>query len=176
MQNEQEFADLYKAYRARVMSLCRYLLNSADGAEDATHEVFLRAQRAIGTYDPGFPFSSWILGIASHYCVDILRRRSTESRLFGLDENDRYEPPDRGPSPLSAVLAAERARDIRAALGELPEKYRVPLVMAYYNEWSYDQIADALSLSRNHVASLLFRGKYQLRQMLAHLGAEGAKR
>ena len=69
-------------------------------------------------------------------------------------------------SPLNELMAAERGHDVRHALSQLPEKYRVPLVLAYYNEMSYDEIAATLGLGRNHVATLIFRGKQQLREKL----------
>ncbi len=164
--SEQDFADIYKAYYRRVFSLCRYLLNSFDAAEDATHEVFLRAQRKLASYDPALPFSSWLLGIASHHCIDPLRRRGTERRLFELEGSEGSEPTSGRPGPLGELLAAERGHDVRHALSQLPEKYRVPLVLAYYNDLSYDEIAETLGLGRNHVATLIFRGKQQLRQRL----------
>ena len=166
---DQHFADIYKTHYRRVFSLCRYLLNSFDGAEDATHEVFLRAQRKLATYDPSLPFSSWLLGIASNHCIDLLRRRTTEKRIFD-EGGETAEPPSRGLTPLGELMAAERGQDVRHALSQLPDKYRVPLVLAYYNEMSYDDIAAALGLGRNHVATLIFRGKQQLREKLTRPG------
>jgi RNA polymerase sigma-70 factor (ECF subfamily) len=162
----QDFEEIYKTHYRRVFSLCRYLLNSFDAAEDATHEVFLRAQRKLATYDPSLPFSSWLMGIANHHCIDLLRRRTTEKRLFDVDAKEDSGAPLSAPSALSEVLAAERGNDVRRALSQLPEKYRVPLVLAYYSEMSYDEIGAALGLARNHVATLIFRGKQQLRQKL----------
>jgi len=164
---DRDFAEIYKTHYRRVFSLCRYLLNSFDAAEDATHEVFLRAQRKLATYDPSLPLSSWLAGIASNHCIDILRRRSTEKRIFDVDGGDRGEPPSGSRTPLGELMAAERGHDVRNALSRLPEKYRVPLVLAYYNEMSYDEIAAALGLGRNHVATLIFRGKQQLREKLS---------
>lgn len=164
---DQDFADIYKMHYRRVFSLCRYLLNSFDAAEDATHEVFLRAQRKLSTYDPSLPFSSWLSGIATNHCIDLLRRRGTEKRIFEIDGSDAAETAhSAGPTPLAEVLAAERGHDVRNALSQLREKYRVPLVLAYYNEMSYDEIAATLGLGRNHVATLIFRGKLLLRQKL----------
>jgi RNA polymerase sigma-70 factor (ECF subfamily) len=161
----QDFADIYKTYYRRVFGLCRYLLNSFDAAEDATHEVFLRAQRKLASYDPSQPLANWLLGIASHHCVDLLRRRSVESRIFEIDET--FEAPSGGPGPLSEVLAAERGDTIRTALLQLPEKFRIPLVLTYYNDLSYDEIAEVMGLKRNHVATLIFRAKQQMREKLA---------
>jgi len=172
MHTDQRFEELYSAHYPRILALCRYLLNSTDAAQDAAHEVFLRAQRSIHTYDPNLPFAGWIAGIASHYCVDILRRRTTESRIFGSGED---EPVAVGLSPLSSMILSERGSDVRAALAGLPDKYRVPLVMAYYNEWTYDQIAETLGLHRNHVATLIYRGKQQMREILAHHATKGVR-
>ena len=162
----ESFTDIYKTHYRRVFSLCRYLLNSLDAAEDAAHEVFLRAQKKLTTYDPALPFSSWLLGIASNHCIDVLRRRSTEKRIFDLDSGDGAEAKSGRPTPLGELIASERGHEVRNALSQLPEKYRVPLVLAYYNEMSYDEIAAALGLSRNNVATLIFRAKQQLRQKL----------
>src|SRR5438067_5849940 len=168
---DQDFTDLYKTHYRRVFSLCRYLLNSFDAAEDATHEVFLRAQRKLATYDPALPFSGWLCGIATNHCIDLLRRRGTEKRIFDIG-SDGSNAPSGSASPLGEMMAAERGHDVRNALSQLAEKYRVPLVLAYYNEMSYDEIAAALGFGRNHVATLIFRGKQQLRQKLEKSGKE----
>jgi RNA polymerase sigma-70 factor (ECF subfamily) len=164
--SESAFEDIYKTHYRRVFNLCRYLLNSIDKAEDATHEVFLRAHTKLDTYNPALPLSTWLLKIASNYCIDMLRRRGTEQRIFNLDPGESFDPPSSGVSPLGEVLATERGKDVRAALGALSEKYRVPLVLAFYNELDYDEIGDILGVERTQVAVLIFRGKQQLRQRL----------
>ena len=164
--SEQDFTAIYESQHGRVLRLCRYLLNSADAAEDASHEVFLRAQSRISTYDPSLPLSSWLSGIATNYCIDVLRRRGTERKLFDLATSDSLDSPSHGPGPLTEILTAERGSDVRSALAQLADKYRVPLVLVYYNEMSYDDIASTLGLTRNLVATLIFRAKQQLRQKL----------
>ncbi len=163
---EQDFTAIYQSQHPRVLRLCRYLLNSVDAAEDAAHEVFVRAQARLSTYDPSLPMSSWLSGIASNYCIDVLRRRSTEKRLFDLDAAELPDSPSRGPGALGEILVAERGNEVRAALAGLADKYRVPLVLVYYNEMSYDEIAETLGLTRNLVATLIFRAKQQLRRKL----------
>jgi RNA polymerase sigma-70 factor, ECF subfamily len=166
MTTEQTFENIYQEHHRRILNLCAYLLNSQNAAEDAAHEIFLRAQRRMETYDPALPFSSWISKVASNYCIDILRRRGLEKRLFGVDDPESLHLSSTQPGPLSQVLLAEQGEIVRRALASLPDKFRVPIVLAYYNEFNYDQIAAVLQIPRNTVATLLFRGKQMLREKL----------
>ena len=165
-QTDLDFEVIYSTHYRRVLSLCRYLLNSPDRAEDATHEAFLRAHARLDSYNPAYPLSTWLLKIASNHCIDLLRRKTAEKRIFDTDPGENYDPPAGGSSPLSEILAAERGRDVRKALGALTEKYRVPLVLAYYNELSYEEISAILGVERSQVAVLIFRAKEHLRVRL----------
>jgi RNA polymerase sigma-70 factor (ECF subfamily) len=161
------FAELYQAHYPRVRGLCRHLLGSADRAQDAAQEVFIRAHRGFPGYDPAQPFAGWILRIASNYCIDVIRRRKTEARLFGNEADERIEAEADATNVLGELLTAERAAAIRTAVAALPERYRLPLVLAYYGEASYDDVAAALGITRTHVATLIFRAKQALRRALA---------
>lgn len=164
------FADLYRQFERRVFGLCRHMLSSREAAEDATGEVFQRVQRMIQTYDVARPFPHWLLSVASHYCVDVLRRRRVERRVFVAEEVESLPAMDAGGaglSPLAWVLLDERQAEVRDAIAGLPEHYRLPLVLRYYSELSYDEIATQLGLTRNHVATLIFRAKQTLRRRLA---------
>ena len=163
----QDFDEVYRSQYRRVLNLCRYLLQSIDKAEDAAHEVFLRAHSRIATYNPALPISSWILRIASNHCIDLLRRNARERRIMDVDSEGTIEVPSGASSPLKEVLLAEQGHDVRSALAMIPEKYRVPLVLAYYNELDYSEISEILGVERTQVALLIFRGKQQLRQKLA---------
>ena len=163
---KQQFEAAYNENRPRLFNLCRYLLDSVDGAEDATHEVFLRAQRKLSTYDASKPLSSWLAGIARHYCIDQLRRRTLEKRLFDPSWADELHVAPSMLSPLNRILNAERGDTVRAALVALPERYRVPLVMAYYCELSYAEIGALLGIAPSTVGTMIFRGKQVLRQRL----------
>jgi RNA polymerase sigma-70 factor (ECF subfamily) len=160
------FSELYRHLRPRVMGLCRHMLGSRAAAEDATSEVFLRLQRALADYDPARSFPAWILAIAKRHCIDRLRRANLERRLF---EAEADAPPVQDavtPSPLDAVLLAEKRDVVREALKKLPEKQRHVLVLRYTCELSYDEIAEATGLGRNQVAVLIFRAKAALRRVL----------
>jgi RNA polymerase sigma factor (sigma-70 family) len=153
------------------------MLGHAHDAEEARSETFLRAQQAAASWD-GRPLRAWLLGIASHHCVDRLRRRALEGRLFDAKDLDAGELPAQAPSPLTLVLARERSVQLEAALAELPDKYRAPLVLRFLADQSYGEIAAALGVSEAQVAVLVFRAKAKLRDALSRDvgGARGGKR
>ena len=163
---DADFDALYRVQSRRVLQTCRYLLGSPDEAEDAAQEVFLRARQRFEQYDRERPFSNWILAVASHHCLDRLRRRGRETWLFGTADVERAAAPAREPDPLTALLVRERGRQVREAVAALPVKYRVPLVLAYFHELAYAEIGAILDIEPGHVAVLVFRGRKQLRRML----------
>jgi RNA polymerase sigma-70 factor (ECF subfamily) len=163
----EALAALYRHFHRRVLGLCRYLLGSETEAEDAASDVFARLPRAMNSYDSSLPFPRWLMSVTSHYCVDLLRKRNVEKRLFEPAQAGESEPASSTPSPLQEVLSAEARDEVRKAVAALPERYRLPLALRYYNEMSYDEIAATLDLARAHVATLIFRAKQELRRALS---------
>ena len=169
MISEVAFAELYRTHYSRVLGLCRHLLGSRPAAEDAAQEAFFRAHRTLASYDPSQPFQAWIMSIASNHCIDIVRRRGKERAIFGTEAAERVEAEADATDVLGELLAAERARDVKAAVAALPDRYRLPLLLAYYGGSSYDEIASALGITRTHVGALICRGKQALRKALTSL-------
>jgi RNA polymerase sigma-70 factor (ECF subfamily) len=160
--------NMFREHAPRVRGLCRHILGSLDAAEDAVSEVYLKASRSRDLYDPGQPFGRWLMTVARHYCFDVLRRRQREARLFTPSENGVADAAaDAGHGPLTRLLEREARQSVRAAIDRLPPRYRLPLVLRYYEELSYDEIARELSVTRQDVATLLFRAKQKLRVALA---------
>ena len=163
--DEPPDATLMADTRRRVFGLCRLLLVSATEAEDATNGVFVRIQRAMASYDRAIPFSQWALAIARNHCLDLLRRRRVEARIFTHeDEGADTSRACPAPSPLGELLAGEEKARLREALFCLPERERVALVLHYYEESDYEEIGRVLDLSRQGVATLVFRAKRALRE------------
>jgi len=148
-------------------------LNSSELAEDATQEAFMRAYKSFHKYNTEQPFWHWIASIANNRCVDLLRQQSRTDALFG-DEAAELEQLAAADAPvLSELISLEEAQSLNGAVANLSAKYRVPLVLAYFNQFSYDEIAEQLNISSNHVGVLLLRAKQRLR---ADLAAEGGER
>src|SRR6202051_1022895 len=78
----EALGEIYHRYVRRVFGLCRYMLHSREGAEDATSEVFLKMQRSIENYDGSIPFPRWLLRVAGNQCIDALRRRQRGLKVF----------------------------------------------------------------------------------------------
>jgi len=165
--DETALAELFQRFEPDVGRVCRRMLGGGGAAEDASHEVLLKLRRGLQSYDRMRPFRPWLLGIANHHCLDQLRRQTTEARLFEARELDPGDLADPWPSPLRLVSQNQERNAIAGAIDALPHKYRLPLVLRYFNDLDYDAIAETLGVTRNQVGTLLFRAKRQLRQRLA---------
>jgi RNA polymerase sigma factor (sigma-70 family) len=163
----EAFGELARHYRPDVHRLCRRLLGSDAEAEDVCQESLARAHAALPSYDPARPFRAWLLAIAAHRAIDALRRRRREARLFDHEPPDADQHADPSPSPLEHGLSAELRTRLLAAIELQPDLYRAPLVLRYYADLDYGAIAEILSVSRNQVATLLFRARARLRDTLA---------
>jgi RNA polymerase sigma-70 factor (ECF subfamily) len=146
------------------------MLDSRESAEDATSEVFLKLQRSIDSYDGSTLFPKWLLRVAGNQCIDVLRRRLRGRKVIMEVEDGAalIEAASSEPSPLGAVISMQERAQVRHTISRLPENYRLPLVLRYYGELSYDEIAQQLDLERNYVAALIFRAKQELRRRLPH--------
>ncbi len=158
----EAFSSLIERYKVAVFNLCSRMLNDPDEAEDASQEVFLRAYNQLHTYQPGRRFSTWILSIASHYCIDMLRRRRP---VMDLDSIAFWKASDQ-PEPEESAVAGENRDEVRDLLKKLPEKYRSVTILRYWQDLSYEEIAEATGLSVATVKTRLFRARELLAKEL----------
>lgn len=160
--NDEAFLPLMERYQNAVYHLCYRMLGSPTEAEDATQETFIRAYKAIRRYDTSRKFSTWLLSIASHYCIDQLRKRRW--LILSFDEMPYFDLADDHPGPEGAALMDERQRQVRQLLGVLSETDRAAIILRYWYDYSYDEIAEALDLSNSAVKSRLHRARLALAQ------------
>ncbi len=161
------FGEVYRRSSRRALGLCLHLLGTREEAEDATAEVFLRLRAALERYDDSRPFRPWFTGVVARHCLDRLRRRRRERRLFENEPDVRESLVEPSASPLASLLAEEQRQALGAAIAALPEQQRVPLVLRYQGEMSYDEIAEKLDWSRQRVSVSLFRARQSLRKALS---------
>jgi RNA polymerase sigma-70 factor (ECF subfamily) len=172
--NQDAFADIVYAYQDAVYNLCYRMLGERGEAEDAAQEAFLRAYLNLTRYDPARSFKTWLLSIASNYCIDRLRRRRLQ--WMSLDDEpvaDRLALHSDDPEPEPATLTKEQSIAIQGMLNELSPDYRAVVVLRYWYDYSYAEIADIMDTTESAVKSRLFRA----RQALADkLGSDSAAR
>lgn len=163
--NQEAFAKLVEAYQVPVYNLAYRMLGSTAEAEDATQETFLRVYTRFDTYDPARKLSSWILSIASHHCVDRLRRRREST--VSMEEIMAWRwVPDEKPRPEERVVTREKSREMRRILDALPAQYRLVIVLRYWYDMSYEEIADVTESTVSAVKSRLHRARQVVASML----------
>lgn len=157
--DEPAFAELVARYQTAVFNLAYRMLGDAGDAEDAAQEVFLRIYRRLATYDPNHRFSTWVLSIASHYCIDLLRRK--KPWLVPLENISNWmRARSRGPE--ATALAREQQDTVRTLLAKLPEHYRLVLLLRYWHDLGYEEIAEVVDLPVSTIKARLHRARNAL--------------
>jgi len=158
--DQAAFACLIEVYQTPVYNLCYRMLSSANDAEDAAQETFLRAYQGLSRYDNRRSFSTWLLSIAAHYCIDQIRRR--RFTVMSFEELPYFDPPDLGPGPERSLVAKEKQQQVQALLESLNPQDRAAVVMRYWYDFSYEEIGESLSLTISAVKSRLHRARREL--------------
>jgi RNA polymerase sigma factor (sigma-70 family) len=155
---QDAFSVLVERYKDAVQNLAYRMLGNITEAEDVTQEAFVRAYTQLATYKSEHKFSTWLLSIASHLAIDQLRRR--RFLALPLDDVPFLEwIVDAGAGPEQTALSGERQDEIQAYLQRLPGKYRAVIVLRYWYDFSYEEIAAALHLTPALVKARLHRAR-----------------
>jgi RNA polymerase sigma-70 factor, ECF subfamily len=170
------WGELYRDYAPAIFRFCRRAMPTREDAEDATMEIFMKLKGKLSQYDATRSFSAWLYKVAANHCWDILRRRRIRQGRETEDvESLPLEHPE--PSQLEKLIEQRSSEEVRKALEKMGARARMALVMRYYSDMSYDEIADALGVRRAFVGVVLLRARHELRQALegnAALAAGGA--
>lgn len=160
--NQASFTQLVEAYQRPVYNLCYRMLGDPDEAEDASQETFLRVYKNIKHYDAKRPFTTWLLSIAAHHCIDQLRKRRMV--VISMDETPYLDPPDGLPGPEASYFLMEDQKRVQALIKTLNPHDRAAVIMYYWYDFSYDEIAQSLSLTSSAVKSRLHRARLSMAQ------------
>src|SRR5271167_419611 len=161
----QAWGDLYREYAPAMFRFCRRALPTREDAEDATMEIFMKLRDKLVQYDETRSFSAWLYKVAANHCWDLLRRRKIRQDKETEDvETVPLEHPD--PNQLDKLIEQKTSEEVRHALQKLGARARMALVLRYYSDMSYDEIADELGVRRAFVGVVLLRARHELRQAL----------
>jgi RNA polymerase sigma-70 factor (ECF subfamily) len=165
--DQEAFRQIVERYQGAVYNLAYRMLGDPEEAEDAAQEIFVRLYRQLGRYDPERKFSTWTLAIATNYCIDQLRRRRMQ--LVPL-ENIIPWARARDAGPEGEALSRESRDEVQRLLKQLPEKYRAPLVLRYWEDLSCAEIAEILGVPEGTIKTQIHRARKQLGKMLEQGG------
>ena len=161
------FTGLVEMYQCPVYNLCYRMLGEAREAEDAAQETFLRVYDRLASFDDSRSFKTWILSIANHHCIDRLRKR----RMVWVDIEDEPlmgHPALREPScgPEDQAVRQEQRERVQELLADLGPKDRSAIVMHYWYDLSYEEIAHTTGTTVSAVKSRLHRARAVLAERL----------
>lgn len=170
--DQQAYADLMKMYKEPVYLMLLKMTKSPSDADDLTMEAFGKAFCQLHLYNPTNAFSTWLFSIASNNCLDFIRKQRMQTvsinEMQTKGENDIYEyplPAD-APNPEEALMNEQRREQLRGLVGLLKPRYRELVELRYFEELSYEEVAQRLNLPMGTVKIRLKRAKDLLKEMI----------
>jgi|YNPNPStandDraft_1061719.scaffolds.fasta_scaffold07764_6 RNA polymerase sigma-70 factor (ECF subfamily) len=160
------FGNLIERYQSAVFNLCYRMLGNTAEAEDAAQETFLRAYTQLHRYDPNRSFKGWLFSIASHHCIDRLRRRRVQWQ--DIDDEPLSNHPalrEPRPGPEESAIRREACAEVHELLDRLAPRDRTVIVMRYWYDLSYEEIASSIGTTVSAVKSRLHRARQTLGAM-----------
>ena len=171
--DQQAYAELMSLYRDSIYYMLIRMVKNKDDAEDLTLMTFGKAFRYLDKYTPKYAFSTWLYRIALNNSIDFLRMKNNMPQYF---EEDLYtsnttsmvdqSEDNLQRTPEEEVIDKQRLQLLRAAVAELPEKYRKVIELRYYEDLAYEDIAERLGLSLSNVKIQIMRAKQMLTQLM----------
>ncbi len=172
LRNSRAFRAIVERYEEPLRRYIRRLgCNDPQDIEDVLQELFLKCYINLNDYDSSLKFSSWIYRIAHNETMSFFRRKSVRpSAVASEEELTVFENLHDGTDLFEARAQEWDARQLRDVLGKIVDKYRIPLILKYFEDKSYTEISDILQIPEGTVATNINRGKSQLKQLLAENG------
>ena len=171
--DQQAYAELMRLYRDSIYYMLKRMVKNKDDAEDLTLMTFGKAFRYLDKYTPQYAFSTWLYRIALNNSIDFLRVKNNMPQYFEEDlyttnttsivdqSEDNFQR-----TPEEEVIDKQRLQLLRAAVSELPDRYRKVIELRYYEDLAYEEIAERLGLTLSNVKIQILRAKQMLSQLM----------
>ncbi|MEM9953948.1 MAG: sigma-70 family RNA polymerase sigma factor [Chloroflexota bacterium] len=167
--DQDAFAEIVYSFQDAVYNLCYRMLGERTEAEDATQEAFIRAYNNLDRFDMNRKFKTWLLSIASNHCIDRLRKRRL--KYLSLDEplpnSMELALTSEQVTPEGQTVRNEQSEYIQSMLDDLAPDDRAGIILKYWYDYSYAEIAEVLDTTESAIKSRLFRARRALAEMLA---------
>lgn len=170
--DQKAYSELMRHYRDSVYFLLLKMTNNTDDADDLTIEAFGKAFKCLHQYVPDYAFSTWLFKIASNNCIDFIRRRKQEmvslDKNFGDEEGTQmaHNIDAEVRDPEEELIKKQKEQLMRDVVEKLKPRYRTLIELRYFQELSYEEVADQLNLPIGTVKAQLFRARDLLYNIL----------
>ena len=160
--NKDAFSELVSRYKRLVYSVAYKFSRDSDEVNDLAQEAFIKIYKSLSKYDSQYKFSTWSVKVTTNICLDHVRRKRLNS--VSLDEIENFTGSNN--SPEEYYLRKERSQTLKSAIDELPEIYKVPIVMYHQKGMSYKEIAESLGKPMSIIKNRIFRARHTLKENL----------
>jgi RNA polymerase sigma-70 factor (ECF subfamily) len=170
--DQRAYADLMRFYREPIYLMLLRMTHNPTDADDLTIDTFGKAFCQLHTYTPSNTFATWLFAIASNNGIDYIRRRHlatvslSDITVHNDDDSYDYPLPSQDANPEEALISSQRGELLRDVVRQLKPRYRTIVEMRYFQELSYDEIAQKLSMPLGTVKIQLRRARQLLAEIL----------
>ena len=163
--NRDMFEELVKRYKNLVYSVILRMVNDREEANDLAQDVFIKIYKNLDKYYPEYKFSTWVIRIATNHVIDYRRKKRQETVPiedveFSLSTEE---------SPESAYIRREQKDELKKIVGDLPDMYKIPIVLYHEQGLSYQEISEIIHEPLSKVKNRIFRGRRMLKESLISL-------
>jgi RNA polymerase sigma-70 factor (ECF subfamily) len=172
MGKQSAYAELMDRYRDSIYYMMLKMVRNADDADDLTIEAFGKAFSRLDQYSPSFAFSTWLYKIASNNSIDFIRKKRIQVTSMDSgyvnDDGERIQVDAKASTlnPEESIIHGQKVSHMRMLVSKLKPRYRVLVEKRYFDELSYEEIADELQLPLGTVKAQLFRARDFLANMM----------
>ena len=165
---QEGFEELINRYKNLVYSIVLRMVKDSHDADDLAQEVFIKMYKNLASYSPEFKFSTWVMRITTNHVIDFRRKRKQET--VSLESAESVVAADIKDTPEVAFLRKEEKKRIQKIIEDLPEMYKIPIVLYHQEGMSYQEIADEIGEPISKVKNRIFRGRKILKALYIEEG------
>ena len=164
--DQSAFSELVSRYKNLVYSIILRMVVDKEEANDLAQEVFIKVYKNLDKYYPEFAFSTWIMRITTNHVIDARRKRKHQT--VSLDTRQDFALNEL--SPEVRYIEKERTQGLKQIVENLPDMYRVPIILYHQQGLSYQEIADMIGEPLSKIKNRIFRGRKLLKGLLEAKG------
>jgi RNA polymerase sigma factor (sigma-70 family) len=162
--NQKAFAEIMQRYKDSIYFMALKMVNNKDDAMDLTVETFAKAFENLDKYKPDYAFSTWLFRIATNNSIDFIRKKRLN--IVSIDTLSEEEGGDKfmqvraeGLNPEETSIKKQEGEQLKHMVEQLPSRYRTLIILRYYEELSYEEIAQHVDIPLGTVKAQLFRAR-----------------